>query len=82
MKSQRKFYKTVVQVEVLSEGCLIREGESLASIARMISEGDWSGKVKIVKTKELNGAQAAKTLFDHGNKPALFLLTPSGADLK
>ncbi len=53
----RKFYKTIVQVTILSEDKV--PYINLESIAYGINEGDYSGNLDIISTKELNGKEAA-----------------------
>jgi hypothetical protein len=74
----RKFYKTVLQVEVLSEGPY--QPESLEQVHHDITEGDCSGEWKIVRSKELNGRQAARALLKQASDPGFFSLTKAGED--
>lgn len=74
----RKFHKTVVQVEILSEEPI--EITDLNSIHYNITEGDWSGVVKVKSSKELTGKQAATALLNQGSDPGFFRLTTDGKD--
>lgn len=77
--TERKFYKKVVQVEILSEdpiGCV-----SLEQIAYGITEGDWSGKLETVSDTELNGKEAVKELLNQGSDCTFFQLDEDGNDV-
>ena len=78
--TDRKFYKTVLQVEVLSEAPY--QPESLAQVHHDITEGDCSGKWQVVRTKELNGQQAARALTGQASDPGFFSLTRAGEDAR
>src|SRR6266699_3304219 len=56
--TERKFYRTLVQTEVLSESPVGEVG--LDTLHYMITEGDCSGPVKTVLQEELDGKQAAR----------------------
>lgn len=77
----RKFYKTILQIEVLSEDEPIDDELSLKEIDYAITEGDCSGIVKIVETVELTPEQAAKALEAQGSDPEFFGLTEDGKPL-
>lgn len=76
--TKRKFYKTVVQVTVLSEGPL--ENCGLEEIDYAITNGDCSGHVEEVSSTELNGKQAADALAQQASDPGFFNLTEKGED--
>ena len=76
--TQRKFYRTVVQAEVLSESPI---GEvELDTLHYMITEGDCSGHVKTLLQEELDGKQAAEALLNQASDPSFFSLTENGDD--
>ena len=78
-KIPRVFYKTVIQVEVLSQEPI---GEpSLEQLAYNITDGDWSGASKIKSIKELTGKQAAKALIKQGSDPEFFQLDEKGNEI-
>ena len=77
--STRKFYKTRIVVEVLSENPL-SEGLELDSVHWGITNGDWSGTVKWHPPQKLNGKQAAAALRKQGSDPGWFQLTDKGED--
>ncbi len=77
--TERKFYRTVVQTEVLSESPIGEIG--LDTLHYMITEGDCSGHVKTVLQEELDGKQAAEALLNQASDPSFFSLTENGDDL-
>jgi len=80
--STRKFYKSVVHFEVLSEEPLDRV--SLSDLAYETSEGHMSGR--FLKTspdnEELDGAAAARALISQGSDPEFFELANDGSNLE
>jgi len=76
--TNRKFYRTIVHVEVLSETPIGAIG--LDTLHHMITEGDCSGNVETVLQEELNGKQAAEALLNQASDPAFFKLTPAGEE--
>jgi hypothetical protein len=81
METQRKFYKTVIQVTILSEEPFSSdELENLETVNYEITEGGCSGVVKEISHEELTGKQAAEALQAQGSDPELFQLTEDGED--
>jgi hypothetical protein len=76
--TERKFFRTVFQVEVLSEDLI--DQPALKDLDYMITEGDCSGVVKRISQKTLNGRQAAKALISQASNPGFFNLTDKGED--
>lgn len=76
----RKFYRTIVEVEVLSEEPF-PDVTDLDAIHYMVTEGDCSGKVSIKETKEIDGKTAADLLKAQGSDPEFFMLTEDGNDV-
>lgn len=76
--SRRKFYKTTITYEILSEHELPRM--SLTQIAEACIEGYCSGHFTETKIEELNGPQAAQALMAQGSDPAFFGLTSDGRE--
>lgn len=75
----RKFYKTVLQVEVLSEEPI---GDmDLEQVSHEIVEGDFSGQSIVMQTKELNGKEAAAALVEQGSDPEFFMIDEEGNDI-
>jgi len=77
--TERKFYKRIVRVEVLSDQPI---GEvKLELVAEAISVGDWDGWVEWEDLQEMNGKEAAEALISHQSDPEFFQLTDDGKDL-
>jgi hypothetical protein len=78
--TERRFHRTVVQVEVLSEAPL--GAVELDTLHHMITEGDCSGHVKIVLEEELDGKQAAEALLNQASDPSFFRLNQAEEDIE
>lgn len=76
--TNRKFYKTIFQVEVLSEEPI--KELSLSDLDYEITEGDCSGRVSTLSENTINGACAANELLAQGSDPSFFGLTEDGND--
>jgi hypothetical protein len=76
---KRKFYKTVIQVEVLSEEPF--EYNDLSDVHEQITYEYCSGRYSTVEVKTLTGRQAAKALLGQGSEPEFFLIDENGEDL-
>jgi hypothetical protein len=76
--TERKFYRTVIEVVVLSQEPY--DPVDLSTIHWDIVDGDCSGQWGIKNTKELNGKQAAKALHQQGSDPSFFRLDEKGND--
>lgn len=71
---QKKYYKTTIQVEVLSEEPLgSQSAKNLEAINYLITEGDCSGVVNVIEEKILNKIQIEKELENQGSDPNFFL---------
>jgi hypothetical protein len=80
--TERKFYRTIVQVEVLSEEPLGNtESTDLAALAYQITDGDFSGSISIPVVEEVNGKRMAELLQEQGSDPGFFQLGYGGEDL-
>ena len=75
----RKFYKTVITIEVLSED--VYAFDSLEQTAYDIQDGGCSGKIEVVKSEELNGENVVKALNNQGSDSEFFMLDEDGNDL-
>jgi archaellum component FlaG (FlaF/FlaG flagellin family) len=75
----RKFYKTVITIEVLSEE--VYAFDSLEQTAYDIQDGGCSGKIEVVKSEELNGENVVKALNNQGSASEFFMLDEDGNDL-
>jgi len=78
MASKRKFYRTLVTVEVLSEEPYCPE--TLEEVARDICDGDCSGDWTHEKSIEVDGPTMAKLLIKQGSDPGFFQLDENGND--
>jgi len=81
MNSDKKFYRTVITVEVLHEHPRHpHKGMSLADVDRMISGGSHpcAGKVTFSDPVEMNAKEAAQALIAIGEQPEWFAITEDG----
>lgn len=78
--AKRKFFKTVVTVEVLSEDFPVSSTD-LGEIHEMITTGDCSGVVKITSAEELSPQHAARALVEQGSDPEFFDLHEDGSNV-
>lgn len=83
MSENRKFYRTVYQVEILSEEKFDESGGlSLTDIDEEITIGHSSGRViKLIDNEEKTGIEMAKLLQGQGSDPEFFQLDKEGNDL-
>ena len=76
-----KFYRTVVQIEILSEEPY--ECDDLEGIAYDITEGHCSGEIKdVVRNEEKTGKEMADLLISQGSDPGFFEIDAEGNDLE
>ena len=78
--NKRKFYKTILRVEILSED--LYDFNDLSDIHESITYGNCSGKVHVVAEKELNGKQMADELRNQDSDPEFFQLNEEGEDVE
>jgi hypothetical protein len=78
--STRNFYRTVIQLEVLSEEPL-NYCFSLEQISREIEDGEFSGQLETVSSKEVSGKKMAKLLLKQGIDTELFMSDEEGNDI-
>lgn len=76
--TSRTFFKTIIQVEVLSEEPL--EWDGLLDVHQAITSGGCSGVVREVASVRLTGAEVAEALNEQGSEPAFFQLTEKGEE--
>lgn len=76
--TNRKFYKTTIMLEVLSERPIA--DMELEDIAYEITMGDMSGTYDVDDVEILNGKQMAEALIKQGSDPMFFMLTDDGED--
>jgi hypothetical protein len=77
---ERKFHKTVFQIEVLSEDP-VPESMGIDAVLREAIDGSYSMRVASVLAEELDAHQAAQALRVQGSDPGFFALTDLGEDL-
>ena len=77
MPSKRKFYRTVINVVVLSEDEY--DPQSLEQVASDIYDGDCSGQWDSEST-EVDAPTMAKLLMEQASDPGFFMLTEDGED--
>lgn len=65
------FYRTVIEVEVLSEDPYVFN--SLSNIAHDIRDGDCSGKVTVISQEEVSPDKMAELLTAQGSDPSFLL---------
>lgn len=77
----KKIYKTVIQVEILSDEPYIPG--SLSDIDFDTTEGDCSRKITTVSEKEvLTGKEAVDAIKDQGSDPEFFAMDDEGNELE
>ena len=79
MPSKRKFYRTLIEVEVLSEEAV--DFGDLAAVHYAITDGDCSGQWGITKSEPVSGPKMAKLLKKQGSDPEFFQLDDHGEDV-
>lgn len=76
-----RFYRTTIEVEILSEGCPIISGLTLADIHEAITTGEWNGEWNAESRIEVTPRQMAKLLIKQGSDPQFFQLDEDGNDI-
>jgi hypothetical protein len=79
MPSQRKFYKLVLKVTILSE-TPFTGNESLQTHAEGMDQGDDAGTFEAIQNEIISPEQAVKELHEVGSEPGFFQLTEDGED--
>lgn len=80
MSSKRKFYRTIIQIEILSDEPY--EGDTLDMVQYDITEGHCSGQISdVVRNEEQDGKAMAKLLEEQRSDPEFFQLDSDGNDL-
>ncbi|MFZ3166792.1 MAG: hypothetical protein WA130_04190 [Candidatus Methanoperedens sp.] len=69
---ERKFFKTTITVEVISEGAPMDCVTDLRDLHAAIVDGPCSGDIKITAVKELTPGKAAAGLIRQGSEPEFF----------
>jgi len=78
--TKRKFYKTTIQVTVLSED-FPYAFDGLIQLAHDIDYGDFVGDADVSDSIELSGRAAADELFAIGSQPEFFNIDADGNDV-
>lgn len=79
MTNQRKFYRSVIQIEILSETPFL--WNSLEDVKISIERGECSGEIRqIIENQKINAQETAKLLIQQGSDPEFFCLTENGED--
>ncbi len=78
MSSRRKFYRTVLQFEMLTEEP--PRSVDLEDVHYEITEGHASGRLLQATEKVVDGPTMARLLVEQGSDPEFFCLTPDGED--
>jgi hypothetical protein len=81
-KKPRKFYRTVISIEVLSEDNHPTHATSLANLEREMVSGDWLGQVEMLHPKRISAKDVAKICEDMSSNPLFFGLDSRGRTLK
>jgi hypothetical protein len=81
---EKKFYRNVVEVIILSEEPLHLGGENILSeIESLITFGDCSGRIETtVVNEEVDSATMAKLLQEQGSDPSFFMLDDDGNNIE
>jgi len=80
MTTTRRFHRTVLEVEVLSEEPYPVQTKELDDIAYDITEGHFNGNVEVTTVEVIDGATAATMLIRSGSDPGFFGLDADGND--
>ena len=76
----RRFYKTLILVEVLSEDKPLNFN-NLADVHHAITDGDCSGRYDTIASDEITPEAAAQGLIAQGSDPEFFQIDKDGNDL-
>ena len=76
----KQFYKTIYEIEILSEYEL-PGWMSVEQIAYEITSGGCSAAFNHIKTQKLSGKECAKELMNQGSDPEFFGIDENGDDL-
>ena len=78
--TDRKFYKSVFTLTVLSEEPL-SGNEGMQTLTDFIFNGDGSGEIECKSITEVNGKDMAKLLRGQGSDPEFFMIDLNGDDI-
>lgn len=74
----RKFYKTVIVLEILSEREPVPDDAGLKEIAHNVLDGPWSYTTTSQTSEEITGEQMANLATEQGTDPGFFRLDEDG----
>ena len=77
----RKFYKTSITIQILSEGEPVPDGMELDDLSYEMRDGNYVGVVGEPVVEELTSKQMADELYFFGSVPSFFLLDENGNPL-
>jgi hypothetical protein len=80
--TDRKFYKTTIILDVLSEDYPVDENWDLDRIAEEGKDGMFSIFWSVQKQKELNGKEIVNELIKQGSEPEFFDINEDGDELE
>ena len=78
MPNTRKFFKTTITFEVLTEDGPLPDITDLDAIHFAITSGDASGMITERSSVELTPREAAQALMKQGSDPGFFMLDEEG----
>ena len=79
--SERKFYKTLVEVEILSEDNPVGNDLTLGDIQYEITQGHCSGVIRTKEETEVPAQDMVKLLQAQGSDPEFFQLDVAGNNI-
>lgn len=80
MSSERKFRRTLITVEVLSEGEQVYDPDDLSEVYHDGLGGSCSVDWTITESEVIDGPTTAKALLNQSSDPEFFQLTEEGED--
>lgn len=78
----RKFFKTVIQVTILSEDVPVGRDMRLHMIEHEITEGNCSGVKQVIEEKELTPREVTLALIEQDSDPEFFGLDEQGNEVE
>jgi hypothetical protein len=79
MPSKKKFWRTIIKVEVLSEEMV--DFDTLEQVAEAINTGDCVGRWEVQDQYDVNAKRMANLLHEVGSEPSFFMLDDEGNDI-
>lgn len=78
----RKFFRTIVKIEILSEDEPVGDGVSLEEINYAITEGHCSGRISVDCQEQVTARLMARLLLAQGSDPEFMMLDSEGNEIK